>query len=199
MKEIWKDVPGYENYQISNYGRQRKGDLIFKQQLYPNGYVSCRVYKNNKSKCFIMHRLVMELFKPDKSNFKYMPSENPSEIDLDELEVNHIDENITNNMITNLEWCTSKYNANYGNRNKKCREVNRFHFKQIDQYTLDGVFVKTFETISDAARSVNGDATFISRVAHGRANTAYGYIWKFHNCTRQSEPKAIRSIVRGNA
>ena len=35
-------------------------------------------------------------------------------------QVHHIDENKLNNKTSNLEWCTSHYNKNYGTRNQKC-------------------------------------------------------------------------------
>ena len=182
MEEIWKKIPNFENYEISSYGRQRKGDKIFKLAKYTNGYVCCVVYKNNKRKCYLMHRLVMELFNPDRSEFKSMPYENRNEIDLNRLEVNHIDENIENNNINNLEWCTPKYNANYGNRPLKCRMVNKRFFKRVCQLSYDGnTVVRTYETVSDAAKSVNGDASYIARVCNSINKSAYGYKWKWYN------------------
>ena len=48
MEEIWKEIPGYENYQISNFGRRKKGNKILKPLLFPNGYVNCAVWKNKQ-------------------------------------------------------------------------------------------------------------------------------------------------------
>ena len=181
MEEIWKEIPGYENYQISNFGRRKKGNKILKPLLFPNGYVNCAVWKNNKQKVYLMHRMVMELFHPDKSDFKSMPYEDRDKIDLNKLEVNHKDECVTNNHVDNLEWCTSKYNANYGNRNIKCRLCNKRFFKPVEKYTLDGKLLNVYDTISDAAKSVNGDSSFIARVCNNKQLTAYGYKWQWHN------------------
>lgn len=179
MTEVWKKVPDYENYEISNYGRVRKGNKILKETYYQNGYVSCGLWKNNHRKMFQMHRLVMMLFKPDRSNFKYMSYEDISNIDISKLEINHIDENTKNNCVDNLEWCTSKYNANYGHRNKKCRDCNRINFKPVAQYDKLNNLIAIYDCINDAAKHVNGDHSFIARVAKGYNKTAYGFIWKF--------------------
>ena len=66
-----------------------------------HGYRTVCICINGKPKSFYVHRLVAELFLP-----------NPNRLP----EVNHKDENPSNNDVSNLEWCTSKYNKNYGNR-----------------------------------------------------------------------------------
>lgn len=168
MKEIWKDIKDYEGlYQISNFGRLRKVKnkiQIIKPTKCTNGYLEYALWKNGKRKVFLAHRLVAEYFIDNTNNFP---------------EINHIDENIENNIVSNLEWVTSKYNANYGTRNIKCREANRKNFKRVIQYDLENNIIKQFECINDAAKSVNGDCSFISRVCKGKQKTAYGYIWKF--------------------
>lgn len=139
-KEIWKDVVGYEGlYQVSNFGnvkslskihyiRQNSSmgylskERILKPILSHNGYLLVKLSKNGKTKNFRINRLVIESFLPDKSTFKSMPDEDRKNIDLDELKVNHKDENIKNNNISNLEWCTHKYNMNYGTINERRRK-----------------------------------------------------------------------------
>lgn len=168
MEELWKDIKDYEDlYQISNLGRLRKIKnkiQIIKPIKCTNGYLEYALWKNGKRKVFLVHRLVAQYFIDNKNNLP---------------EVNHIDENIENNSVINLEWITSKDNANYGTRNIKCREANRKNFKRVIQYDLENNIIKQFECISDAAKSVNGDSSFISRVCKGKQKTAYGYIWKF--------------------
>lgn len=123
MKEIWKDIPDYEGlYQASNFGRVRSVDRYIKQY---NGYnYSTRIYKGRILKCNIgnsgylkvilqkkgkrrtynVHRLVANTFILNPNNYP---------------QINHKDENKLNNNINNLEWCTSTYNINFGNRNIK--------------------------------------------------------------------------------
>jgi hypothetical protein len=125
--EIWKPIKGYEGkYQVSNLGRvkslnyNRSGkEKILKPILSHNGYLLVKLSKNGKTKNFRINRLVVETFIPDKNNFKSMPDEDRNKINLNNLKVNHIDENIKNNNIENLEWCTHKYNMNYGTINQR--------------------------------------------------------------------------------
>ena len=107
MKEEWKDVEGYENeYQVSNLGRVKslKSNIIMKQNLNKkyNRY-SIMLWKNGKSKRFWVARLVAKafVFNPNPDIF---------------TQVNHKDENKTNNNSDNLEWCTVAYNNTYGTR-----------------------------------------------------------------------------------
>ena len=135
--EIWKDIKGYEGlYQVSNLGNIRSLDRIVydfnssrKSKRFKKGkllkvrqtgklYLSAFLSKNNILKKYFVHRLVAEHF-VDKSNFKCLVSENKNEVDLNYLFINHIDENPLNNKADNLEWCTIKYNNNYGTRIEK--------------------------------------------------------------------------------
>ena len=130
-KEIWKDIKGYEGlYQVSNLGkvkalaRERNNqysnkEIILKQSEDGKGYLQVILNKNGERKSFKVHRLVAETF-IDKNNFKYMKNEKIKEIDINKLEVNHINEfDKKNNSVANLEWCTKLYNCNYGTRNQR--------------------------------------------------------------------------------
>ena len=113
MKEIWKNIKGYENlYEVSNYGNVRSLDhyrnnnngiafqkgKILKPGIQNTGYASVVLSKEGKTKCYKVHRLVAETFIPNTNNYKC---------------VNHKDENKLNNMVENLEWCNHEYNNNY--------------------------------------------------------------------------------------
>ena len=121
--EIWKDIKGWENlYQVSNYGRVRSLDRevvqnnngtevtmkykgkILKPSVSSQGYVRVVLQNKDYKINYSVHRLVAQAFLPNSNNLE---------------EVNHIDENSLNNNVNNLEWCSHKYNINYGNRNKK--------------------------------------------------------------------------------
>lgn len=100
MKEIWKDIEGYEGfYQISNLGRvkslggwcgtAKRKEKIRSTNLTHDGYVKVRLIHQDKDKTVRVHRLVAKAF-----------IENPKNKDT----VNHIDGNKQNNMVSNLEW-----------------------------------------------------------------------------------------------
>lgn len=109
-KELWKDVTGYENkYQISNFGRLRNNVKIMKTMVATNGYLIACLWKNNKQKKYVVHQLVAKAFIDNPNNYK---------------EINHIDENKKNNRMENLEWCSHKYNMNYGGIKSKISKAH---------------------------------------------------------------------------
>lgn len=168
--EIWKDIKDYENkYQISNYGRVKslfnkswdkktKRERILTIKTTGN-YPHIRLFKNNVGKNFLVHRLVAETFIP-----------NPQK----KSQVNHIDENKYNNCISNLEWCDSTYNINYGERTKKVKEKLSI---KIGQYDLNNKLIKVWDTMNDAIRYYNNK--HICDVCKNKRKTANGYIWKY--------------------
>lgn len=166
--EEWKDIEGYEGlYQVSNEGKVKsierivnagKRKFLFKSKfLKPiliGNYYSVHLSKNNKSKMIRVHRLVAEAFIPNPENL---------------AQINHKDENKTNNKVENLEWCTPLYNNNYGSHNKKISKamINKPEYsKQVYQYTLDGKLVKKWSSTKEAER--NGFQSInISRCCNG--------------------------------
>lgn len=113
--EVWKDIEGFEGlYQVSNLGRVKsldhedmrghhvKGKVLAGR---PNkGYLGVALYRDGNAKGYPVHRLVAKAFLDNPSNLP---------------EVNHKDEDKTNNATSNLEWCTSRHNCNYGTRNER--------------------------------------------------------------------------------
>ena len=61
------------------------------------------------------------------------------------------------------------------------RNSLRKHFKPVNQMTLEGCIIKTFECISDVKRDLGFDISAISRCCKGKQNSSYGYKWKFAN------------------
>lgn len=113
MIETWSDIKGYENkYQISTQGRlmATKSGLIIKPMEATNGYLVACLWKNNRQKKILIHRLVGEAFIPNPNNLP---------------EINHKNEDKKNNSVDNLEWCSRKYNMNYGNVKKKISESKK--------------------------------------------------------------------------
>ena len=72
MEEIWKDIEGYPDYRISNYGRvmslKRGLKRVLKPQKDKDGYLICSLWENRKGKTLKIHRLVAEAFLPNQGN-----------------------------------------------------------------------------------------------------------------------------------
>lgn len=115
--EVWRDIKGYEGlYQVSNLGdvKRIKGercyyDRIIKQKKSWSGHMYVMLSKDGIRKNLRVHRLVADSFIPNPNNYPI---------------INHRDENPSNNNVDNLEWCTQKYNMNYGTIIQRARENN---------------------------------------------------------------------------
>ena len=167
--ETWKNIKGYEGlYQVSSEGhvkslerKGRKSERILKPAATQDGYLRVALLAGGKRKMFAVHRLVCEAF-----------CENPD----NKPEVNHIDEDKTNNNATNLEWCTRKENINHGSRNERTRKTES---KPVGQYTLDGELIKIWPSTIEAKRQAGFDCGHISRVANGERKTHKGFVWRY--------------------
>lgn len=164
MEEIWKDIEGYEGlYQVSNMGRVRslRRNIILKSKRETNEYERVVLSTNNIPKLYSIHRLVAMAFIPNPNNYPI---------------VNHKDEDRTNNRVDNLEWCTQKYNVNYGTGIAKRA---RSQSKKVLQFKPDGTFVKEWESTMEIGRAMNKSQAHIVDVCNGKRRIAYGYIWKY--------------------
>lgn len=173
--EIWKTIDGYDGkYQISSHGRVKSlfrvnqygtyyKEHFLKPSLHEQGYLYVILSKNNNSQKHYIHRLVANAF---ISNIEKLP------------EVNHINEIKNDNRVENLEWCTSKYNSNYGTKIDRHKKLIS---KPVIQETLDGDFVRRFNSATEAEKEIGYNATYISAVCHGKRKHAYGYKFYFEN------------------
>ena len=166
MKEIWKDIEGYEGYQVSNMGRVRSfkyGKVrILKPVANKNGYLKVQLYKNNSLKTIFIHRLVAMAFIPNPNNLP---------------QVNHKDEDKTNNIVSNLEWCDAKYNSNYGTARKRMIEKIQKVVIQIDKNT--NVIINIFPSLMEAERQTGYNHGHICKCCKGKLKTTGGYKWSY--------------------
>lgn len=110
--EEWRAVPGYEGlYEVSDIGNVRnvRRNKLLRLTKTNNGYIQVSLFKNGIKTGLKVHRLVAQAFLPNPDNLPM---------------INHKDENKTNNRVENLEWCTAKYNNNYGSRKDKVRDTS---------------------------------------------------------------------------
>ena len=191
MKEEWKSVKGYEGkYEVSNLGRIKSVDheVKVKQQnreyivvrkgrmLTPlkrqHGYLGIQLFGKGanarKMKTYSIHRLVAEAFLENLNNLP---------------EINHKDEDKTNNCVENLEWCSRIDNVHHGTaiERRVAKQTNGKKSKKIAQYSMNMELLKVFPSLAEVKRQLGFAPANISKCANGNKSYshAYGYKWKY--------------------
>lgn len=168
---LFKEISAYPNYYITNDGRvwsSNKNDFL--APVYqPLGYVRVSLCNNGNIKNHSVHRLVAEAF-----------LENPLNLPM----VNHKDENPSNNAMSNLEWCTSKYNNNYGTRierQTKSQTNRKDCSKAVIQMDKAGNILEVFPSSKEAWRKTGISHIHIREVCKGKPKhkSAGGYVWRW--------------------
>lgn len=202
---VWKEIRGYEDYEISNTGLVRRGCKILNPSNNSKGYLRVGLSKNGKTTCLYIHRLVAIAFL-DKDDDKDI--------------VDHINGIRGDNRVENLRWCTIQENLTFPlakeNRsrsqinvwrndeyrkrmcaiakevrsNKEYREnMSRlkkdfykthkpYNITPICRYSDDLILEKEYDTISEVAND-GYDPSFVCKVCRGKKSKAYGKIWKY--------------------
>ena len=179
--ECWRWIPGYEGlYQVSTRGRVRSVDRwvtckegsktgskrflegkILSPKRNKEGYLRVKLYRNGKLRRFAVHRMVAMAW-----------IDNP----MDKPEVNHLDEQKGNNDVYNLEWCSRKYNINYGTGSKRSADSRSKTVQAINPST--GVVVLEFPSTCEAGRK-GFDQAAVSNCCRGERKTHKGYMWRY--------------------
>lgn len=182
--ELWRTIKNYPKYMVSSLGKVKSfwhgKEKIIKPCKGPYGYLHVGLTNEYGHKTYRINRLVAEAFLPNENNYPI---------------VNHKNENITDNTVfineddtidfekSNLEWCTYKYNSNYGSRNKKISDKlkNGSCSKVIKQYTLDGEFIREWPSLMEIKRILGLSPSVIQKCCSNKyCNKTYkGYIWKY--------------------
>ena len=180
MTEHWRtavyDGEIYEGlYKVSNLGRilslnyrnTGKPDLMTPVEM-SNGYFQVQLSKNGEYKKCYVHRLIAETF-----------LENPENLP----EVNHIDEDKTNNFVflnedgtvnkekSNLEWKTHRDNINHGTRNER---VAKALSKKVLQLSLSGELIREWESIQECGRNGFNQGA-VCKCCNGKRKTHKGF------------------------
>lgn len=187
--EEWRPVVGAESrYLVSNFGRvkslptKRRRWVKILHQANVNEYLSVLIYGDDgRRKMQFVHRLVATAFIPNPYNFPY---------------INHRDEDKSNNKVINLEWCTPKYNTNYGYARERCSKAMTPYKRPVDKYTLDGEFVCTVPSISEAA-PYQDDCTMrhIWDCCNGGRRSVRGFVYRYHGAPAPIIKKEVSYVV----
>lgn len=172
-QEVWKTYPDYPFIEVSNLGRVRTKDRIvvrsdgrkrfvkgkvLKQQFTRDGYLYVQFWANGKHFSLRIHRMVAVCFIPNPDNLP---------------EINHIDNDKTNNFASNLEWCTDQYNQNY-KKNFGTSPAQIFG-KPVFAVNLETGKVLRFESRHEAERQLGIANSNISAVVKGKLIQVGGY------------------------
>lgn len=162
MEEIWKPIKNYESlYEVSNLGNvrsissrwgKRNSPRKVKLITTPANYIRVSLSKNNKSKLYMVHRLVYETF----------VGEIP-----ENYEINHKDFIRNNNCIDNLEIMTHLENTRYSKAIK------------VRQYDLDSRLIKIWNCIRQIEKETGIDHRQICDNLKGKQKTCHNYIFKY--------------------
>ena len=197
--EEWRDVGVVKGidfsgmYYVSNMGRvkgckrkvsnRKNGEsyreldenLLFNHPI-NSGYNTIRFSKSNKKYAILVHRLVAQTF---------IPNDDPNK-----TQINHIDEDKTNNRVKNLEWVTPKENINYGTHTERVTKANMKNgcFKKLGELRsktvvqldiLTDKVINTYPSTYEAARNLKIKTNKISDVCNGKRKSCGGFKWQY--------------------
>lgn len=178
-KEIWKDIKGFEGlYQISNMGNikslgngksNNSKERILKPGKNSNGYLHVILYKDGIKKDYTVHQLVGNAFLSNPQGYK---------------ELNHKDEDKTNNNADNLEWCSRSYNCSYNDKAKKAGKKLRKPVIAIEKRT--GLILE-FASSIEAERETGIAHSSIIKCCKGKMNSAGNFYWMYKNNNDDAE------------
>ena len=178
MKEIWRDIKGYEGlYQVSSFGKvrslnYRRSGLSHtitqhKRNKKRKSYLSVSLYKEGILKSYQVHILVARAFPENCGEW------------FDGCEVDHIDTDVHNNCVTNLKVCTRRENMN--NKLTKEHSTNSSKNRSVLQYDVNMKLVGEYKSTREAERKTGVPHNHISYCCNGKYGyrASGGFIWKY--------------------
>lgn len=184
MQEVWKDIDGFIGlYQISNLGRVKSlnrfdslgrqwSEKLLKTQVQPRGYCVVRLRKDGKDNTKMIHRLVAIAFIPNPNNLS---------------DVKHLDENLLNNCVYNLQWYNHSRAITYGNHYRRIKDRPKICKSDIWnspvlKFSRNGkTLIQKYDTVMQANRSLKRSLYSYSIIncLNGKSKTSGGYVWKY--------------------
>lgn len=164
----YKLIEGYDDYMVSsdgkvwslNYNHTGKTNEL-KPRANRHGYLRVDLHTNGQHAMKSVHRLVAQAFISNPNNLP---------------QVNHKDQDKTNNCVDNLEWCTAEYNSNWGDRNERIGKAQTNHpVKSKPVVCLETGEV--YSSMHEAERQTGTPLQSISACLNGKRKTAGGFHW----------------------
>jgi hypothetical protein len=185
-------VPNYEDYLVYPDGSvfSLKTNKFMKHNTTERGYKSVELFNKHGSKRLCVHRLVAQAYIPNPDNLP---------------QVNHKDENPSNNNVDNLEWCTAKYNMNYGNgaktrylkidystpeRKALAIKNGKMACKPVLQLSMQGEVIARYESARAAKAAIGDRYTHITDCCKGKRKSSKGYMWKYERSDDLSQSQS---------
>ena len=163
-------IKSVDRYVSSKCGSKRLAPgKILKLTEDEDGYYRVGIHCNGKCCAVGVHRLVAEAFIPNPDNLPV---------------VHHKNGNNQDNRVENLEWATVLYNNSEDIARERKREAafkRKDNKVKIRQYSLNGDFIKDFNSSMDVERELGFDRSSIIRVCQGKQKTSYGFKWKYYD------------------
>lgn len=166
--EVWKDIENYEGlYQVSNLGRVRSLDRkdaqghrlkgkVLSSGLNSRGYLIVILYRDGGTKNKTVHRLVASAFIPNPDNLP---------------QINHRDEDKTNNAVSNLEWCSALYNMRYGTHSERVAKA----LERPIYVIADSNHRYYFDSIKKASELIGLKRSTVSECVRGKLKHHHGF------------------------
>ena len=174
--ERFAPIEGFPDYQITSHGRVfslKSGKMNeLKQRKNNRGYLMANLRKDNKHYCKTVHRLVAQAFILNPEN---------------KTDVNHIDEDKTNNHVSNLEWVTHKENCNHGTRNERTSKtnsdgrmkgINHPSARAVIGFKINGCDIKYYKYMCEGEKD-GFDHSTISKCCNGKLKKHKNYVWYY--------------------
>ena len=194
--EDWVVCEDYPSYMINREGQVKSNltNKILKPSRLKTSYMCVGLRKDGKSYTVRLHRLLAKAFIPNIENKPH---------------IDHINGVREDNRLENLRWCTNKENQNFelariNNSNalkgkkqskesveKRAKTLQKSIGKKVNQFTLDGSFIRSFNSFNEAARITGVWEASIRNCCIGKYQHAGGYIWKFPEVTFKNSPQMV--------